>query len=96
MQELWREAGSFDSSIRGCCFYHSQDVDTVVHTGRLLLAFSGGMIPEAEQREANTRNVALRILELLRASGFVAEWDGDIHSRIEVELGQWRKRSPFA
>ena len=93
VQEIWRAAGRFESGIRGCCFYHSQDLDRAVHAGKLNLAFSGAMIPEAEQREENTRAVARHIVGLLRAAGFVAQWSGDLHTRIEVDLGMWRKRS---
>ncbi|WP_141505695.1 DUF6891 domain-containing protein [Paenibacillus luteus] len=92
VQEIWQEAGRFDSGIRGCCFYHSQDVEGAVHTGQLYLAFSGGMIREPEQREANTLAVGSRIAELLQAAGFDTEWDGSINDRIKVNLGQWRKR----
>lgn len=96
VQEIWRAAGRFESGIRGCCFYHSQDVDRVVHSGKLNLAFSGAMIPEAEQRDENTRAVARHIVGLLRGAGFIAEWSGDTHTRIEVDVGVWRKRSPPA
>ena len=71
-------------------------LDTAVRTGRLRLAFSGGMIPEIEQREANTVVVGHRIVELLRAAGFGAHWSGNVDERIEADLGQWRKRSPGA
>ena len=94
VREQWRAAGRLASGIRGCCFYHAQDLDTAVRTGRLYLAFSGGMIPEIDQREANTVAVGRRILELLRAAGFGAPWSGNLTERIEADLGQWRKRSP--
>jgi hypothetical protein len=96
VQEIWRAAGRFESGIRGCCFYHSQDLDRAVHSGKLNLAFSGGMIPEADQREENTRAVAHHVVGFLRAAGFTAEWNGDLHTRIEVDLGVWRKRAPDA
>ncbi len=96
VREQWRAAGRLASGIRGCCFYHSQNLDAAVRTGRLHLAFSGGMIPEIEQREANTVVVGNRIVELLRAAGFDAHWSGNINERIEADLGQWRKRGPSA
>ncbi|SDJ81872.1 hypothetical protein [Variovorax sp. OV700] len=96
VREQWRAVGRLASGIRGCCFYHSQDLDAAVRTGRLHLAFSGGMIPEIDQREANTVLVGQRIVELLRAAGFGAQWSGNIDERIEARLGQWRKRSPSA
>jgi hypothetical protein len=52
------------------------------------------MIPEIEQREANTVAIGHRIVELLRAAGFEARWNGDVSQRIEADLGQWRKRGP--
>jgi len=96
VREQWRAAGRMESGIRGCCFYHAQDLDRAVRTGRLHLAFSGGMIPEIEQREANTVVVGRRIVELLRAAGFGVQWSGNIDERIEADLGQWRKRGPSA
>jgi hypothetical protein len=96
VRERWRAAGRLASGIRGCCFYHAQDLDTAVRTGRLHLAFSGGMIPEIAQREANTVVVGRRIVALLRAAGFGAQWSGDINERIDADLGQWRKRAPAA
>ncbi|MCR8958182.1 hypothetical protein M0765_010725 [Variovorax sp. S2] len=94
VREQWRAAGRLESGTRGCCFYHSQDLDSAVRTGRMHLAFSGGMIPEIEQREANTVAIGHRIVELLRAAGFEARWNGDVSQRIEADLGQWRKRGP--
>ena len=96
VREQWRAAGRMESGIRGCCFYHAQDLERAVRTGRLHLAFSGGMIPEIEQREANTMAVGRRIVELLRAAGFGVLWSGSIEERIEADLGQWRKRGPSA
>lgn len=94
VREAWRAAGRAASGIRGCCFYHAQDLDNAVRSGRLYLAFSGGMIPEVERREANTVAVGQRIVELLQAAGFGANWSGNINERIEADLGQWRKRGP--
>lgn len=96
VRERWRAAGRMASGIRGCCFYHAQDLDRAVRTGMLYLAFSGGMIPELEKREANTVAVGRRIVELLQSAGFEARWSGSISERIEAGLGQWRKRSPLA
>jgi hypothetical protein len=96
VREQWRAAGRLASGVRGCCFYHSQDLDAAVRSGRLHLAFSGGMIPEIAQREANTVAVGQRIVALLHAAGFGAQWSGRIDERIEADLGQWRKRSPRA
>ncbi|MDP9929945.1 hypothetical protein J2X92_002175 [Variovorax paradoxus] len=54
------------------------------------------MIPEIEQREANTVLVGQRIVELMRAAGFGAQWSGNTDERIEAHLSRWRKRSPSA
>jgi hypothetical protein len=96
VREQWRAAGRAESGIRGCCFYHSQDLEGAVRSGRMHLAFSGGMIIEVDQRETNTIAVARRIVELLRGAGFGAEWSGSINERIALDLGQWRKRGPAA
>ncbi len=96
VRDAWRAAGRDASGIVGCCFYHAQDLERAVRTGRLHLAFSGGLIPEIARREANTVAVGQRIAALLQGVGFVVHWSGNIDERIEVDLGQWRKRGPSA
>jgi hypothetical protein len=82
----------------GYCFYHSQDLDRAVASGRMFLAFGaiGSTSDAAELRKEKNIAVAARIIDLLNAANFVASWSGDFSERIHVDLGQWRKRSPFA
>lgn len=94
MQAVWRTAGGFDSGIRGACFYQIADVEHALDSRRLTLAFSGGMIPESNKREANSRLAARRILEALRSVKLLPIWSGDLSARIELPVDQWRKRSP--
>jgi hypothetical protein len=96
VQSLWRAAGGFNSGIRGCCFYLVEDVTQAIATGRLTIAFSGAMIPESNKREANSRLAARRVLEALRAVKLLPEWSGELSARIQLPLGQWRKRAPLA
>lgn len=96
VQSVWRAAGGFNSGVRGGCFYLAEDVDVAVDTGRLTIAFSGGMIPESNRREDNSRLAARRVLEALRAAKFLPEWSGNLNERIQLPLGQWRKRAPLA
>jgi len=96
MQALWRMAGGFDSGIRGACFYQIADVEHALDSRRLTLAFSGGMIPESNKREANSRLAARRILEALRLAKLLPTWSGDLNARIELPMDQWRKRTPPA
>jgi len=56
----------------------------------------GGMIPEFEQREANTVVLSHRVVDLMRTAGIGAHWSGNIEERIEADLGQWRKRGVAA
>jgi hypothetical protein len=94
LREAYHAAGGRESGIWGGCFYHSQDVDRAVRAGDLYLAYTGAMIPQPELRAENTLKVAGRIVELLRAAEFDAQWDGNPDTRISLEMGQWRKRSP--
>jgi len=96
MQAVWRTAGGFDSGIRGACFYQIADVEHALDSRRLTLAFSGGMIPESNKREANSRLAARRILEALRSAKLLPTWSGDLNARIELPVDQWRKRAPSA
>ncbi len=96
MQAVWRKAGGFDSGIRGACFYEIADVEQALASRHLTLAFSGGMIPESNKREANGRLAARRILEALRSAKLLPIWSGDLSARIELPMDQWRKRAPLA
>ncbi|MBN3801907.1 hypothetical protein GXB81_02380 [Paraburkholderia sp. Ac-20336] len=92
-REAWKAAGGPGSGLLGYCFYHSQDVDRVVDTGHLYLSFSGvGPTPQA--RDEHTLLLSRRLIELLREAGFATHWSGSIEERIDIDLGQWRKRSP--
>ena len=96
MQSVWRAAGGFDSGIRGACFYQIADVEQALDSRRLTLAFSGGMIPESNRREDNSRLAARRILEALRSAKLLPVWNGNLSARIELPMDQWRKRAPLA
>ena len=88
----WVESGGKDSGVLGYCFYHSQDVDRAVHTGNLFLSFSG-VGPTPEERDANTNKLAARLVSLLNEADFSVLWNGSLDERLQIQLGQWRKRS---
>jgi len=96
MQSVWRIAGGFNSGIRGACFYQIADVEQALDSRPLTLAFSGGMIPESNRREDNSRLAARRILDALRSAKLLPVWNGDLSARIELPMEQWRKRTPLA
>lgn len=73
---------------KGYCFYHQQDIERAMDPkSRLLyLAFYS-----MDGNEQIALEVGERIKELLTQSGFQAEWDGSLKSRIAIRNFLWDK-----
>ncbi|MBW8807403.1 MAG: hypothetical protein JF591_00930 [Lysobacter sp.] len=71
----------------GWCFYHQQDVEAVLETQRLYLAF-GAFDGEAAQSLA----VAEIVQRSLREAGLQTQWSGDIDTRLAIEPFHWQRR----
>ena len=87
VSQFYREAGGEQSGIEGYCFYHGQDLERVMESGELWLAFghvSGEDGPGAE--------VGRRIKRAFEAAGFAVEWDGSIKTRLLVKAIRWQRR----
>jgi hypothetical protein len=85
----YEDAGGEESGIEGYCFYHGQDLETVMKSGRLWLAFghiSGKNKPGVD--------IGRRTKRALEAAGFKVEWDGSIGKRMLVKGFRWQRRSP--
>jgi hypothetical protein len=83
------EAEGVGASIEGYCFYHGQDLQRVMKTGDLCLAF--GHISGEDEPGVD---IGRRIKRAFEAAGFAVEWDGTIGRRLLVKGIRWRRRSP--
>lgn len=84
--EAYREAGGKRSGITGFCFYHRQDLEEVLKSGELYLAF-GAMSGDADEGV----EVGRQVTATLQASGFAVEWRGTLAERITVRSIQWQR-----
>jgi len=83
------EAEGEGASIEGYCFYHGQDLERVMKTGDLCLAF--GHISGEDEPGVD---IGRRIKRAFEAAGFAVEWDGSIGRRLRVKGIRWQRRSP--
>lgn len=84
---LYHEAGGEQSGIEGWCFYQGQDLERVMESGDLWLAF-GHVSGEDESAEG----IGRRIKQAFEAAGFSVEWDGSVTSRLRVVGVRWQRR----
>jgi hypothetical protein len=89
VREAWRDRGGRASNLMGYCFYHGQDVEDVVSSGTLALAY-GRLTDDV----ADTLRTAAKIVDALLAAGFQTEMPPDTETRILVAGLVWRKHSP--
>jgi hypothetical protein len=83
------EAEGEAAGIVGYCYYHGQDLDRVMKSGDLWLAF-GGFLGNDERRA----EVGRRIQRALHDAGFTVEWSRSVLERILVRGIRWQRRSP--
>jgi hypothetical protein len=84
----YEDAGGEESGIVGYCFYHGQDLEHVMASGELWLAF--GDIHGDDDRGVE---IGRRIQHLLQDAGFTVEWNGSAWERILVRGIRWQRRS---
>ena len=72
----------------GFCYYHSQDLARAVdpETRNLYLGFDS-----STQNDNDALEVANKIVDLLKKSGFEVNWPGLVDQRIEIKNINWRK-----
>jgi hypothetical protein len=74
----------------GATFFHRQDVQRGVAGEGLMLVF--GAFAEGDEHAAQSRKLALQVVEVLQQHGVAASWNGDVDNRIEIAPFPWRKR----
>ena len=89
VEELYREAGGKKSAFVGYCFYTSQDLESALEGGGLMLAY-GHFTDHAKK--------GVEIGQLLREeferAGFTVEWNGQINTRILLNRLQLAAAEP--
>ena len=83
------EADGEAAGIVGYCFYHGQDLDRVMESGELLLAF-GDFLGDNERSAKIGQHIQLA----LQNAGLVVEWDGSVSHRVLVRGIRWQRRGP--
>jgi hypothetical protein len=73
--------------IRGYCFYHGQDVERAVAGGGLNIAFG-----DVNDDPAKSAGVGTAIKQVLEQHGFQVTWDGDIATRLNIPVFDWKRR----
>jgi hypothetical protein len=87
VSQFYHEAGGEQSGIEGYCFYHGQDLERVVESGELWLAFghvSGENEPGVE--------IGRRIKRAFEAAWFPVEWNGSVETRLLIRNIRWQRR----
>lgn len=89
MSDRYHQAGGAASDIVGYCFYHRQDMEYVLETGMLSLAFG-------DIKGDNHRGVKIgeRIRDSLEAAGFEVAWNGSIKDKLTIKGFRWQRRAP--
>jgi hypothetical protein len=85
--QFYHEAGGEQSGIQGYCFYHGQDLERVMASGVLWLAF--GHVSGEDDKGIE---IGQRIKREFEAAGFTVEWDGSVNTRLLVKGIKWMKR----
>jgi hypothetical protein len=82
------KADGMGAGIVGYCYYHGQDLDRVMESGDLCLAF-GDFLGDDERGA----EIGRRIQRALQDAGFTVEWSGSVRQRILVRSIRWQRRS---
>jgi ankyrin repeat protein len=89
--EEYEASGGEKSGIVGYCFYHGQDLDHVMESGELYLAF-GDFLEDKDRRG----EIGRRIKSALEDAGFTVEWSGSVRERLLVRGIRWQRRAAGA
>jgi hypothetical protein len=87
--EIWGEIEQRAPTLppaRGYAFYHWQDTESAVDGHGVFLAYGA-----TAEGEVHGMSIGREIVEVLRAEGLNASWDGSLKARILVAL-EWRRR----
>ncbi|GAB4161528.1 MAG: hypothetical protein Tsb0033_19130 [Winogradskyella sp.] len=85
--EIIDELNSIGIKVKGYCFYHTQDLERAIGTEKnLFLAFDS-----YNREDELAKEVANKIIDILRKNGFNVNWNGSLETRIEISNINWKK-----
>ncbi len=86
-EKYWRLTKKQQKTYVGFVFFHSQDLERVLESKKLLLAFGAG------KGDAKSDVKAGKIIQkVLTAHGFKVKWNGKSDTRLEISKFTWQKR----
>jgi len=86
VQEIWQDLEDEGIKPIGYCYYHGQDLESVIETGDLTIGFYG----EKENNDKEAITIGNKVVEVLRKQGFDVSWDGTASKRITIENFNWQ------
>ena len=85
--EIIDELNSIGVKAKGYCFYHTQDLERAIGTEKkLFLAFDS-----YNREDELAKQVADKIIEVLKENGFNVKWNGSLDTRIQITDIDWKK-----
>ncbi|WP_077399371.1 DUF6891 domain-containing protein [Cellulophaga omnivescoria] len=85
--EIIEELTNLDIKASGYCYYHEQDVESVLlSSGTLHIGYNS-----TDHNETATKTIANCILKVLVQNNFKVNWNGNVENRIEIEDFKWEK-----
>lgn len=87
VEELYERLKRKGFRTKGSCFYHAQDIDRVIESDTLYLAFGTW-----EGNDRSGEQVGREVITALQKEGFKTNWNDSIGYRIEVVGLKWQKR----
>jgi Domain of unknown function (DUF6891) len=86
LASIWEEAEDWPHDPRGYTFFHEQATDAAVDGFGLTLSYGS-----TDQTDVTVTAIADEVVEVLRAHGLNATWDGDRRKKIMLSL-DWKRR----
>lgn len=89
VSELYQDEGGKKSGFVGYCFCTSQDRDSAIEGGGLMLAY--GHFTDHAKKGAEIGQI---VREECERAGFEVEWNGNLNTRVFLPKFRWQRRSP--
>ncbi|MBC8111781.1 MAG: hypothetical protein H7Y04_12035 [Verrucomicrobia bacterium] len=86
--EVYESLGVYQYKAIGCCFYHHQDLDRLIHGGNVLFLAFGDLHYDEEKNLV----IGHKIVEVLNRKGLYTEWNQKRNARIQIVNFSWQKR----
>lgn len=85
-QEVWQDLEDEGIKPIGYCYYHGQDLERVIETGKLPIGFDG----EKPKNDKEAIAIGNKVVAALKEAGLNVKWDGTASKRIELYDFNWQ------